>query len=65
MPAVGRGVQEIRIRQPSGAYRVIYLARRPEAVYVLHIFAKKSQATAHRDLELAEKRFRKLEGYRA
>ena len=62
MPALGRGVREIRIREASGAYRVICLARRAEAVYVLHAFAKKSQATARRDLELARERFAELEG---
>jgi phage-related protein len=56
MPSVGTGVEEIRIWVESGTYRVIYLARRPEAVYVLHAFQKKSQATSPRDLELARKR---------
>lgn len=64
MPAMGRGVEEIRIRESHGAYRVIYLARRAEAVYVLHAFVKKSQATTRRDLELASKRFAQLEGQR-
>lgn len=62
MPTVGPGVQEIRVRDSSGAYRVIYLARRAEAVYVLHAFAKKSQATARHDMELAAKRLTELEG---
>jgi phage-related protein len=35
MPAIGKGVKEIRVSDPSGAYRVIYVARRVEAVYVL------------------------------
>lgn len=61
MPTVGKGVEELRVRQPSGAYRAIYLARRAEAVYVLHAFVKKTQATAVRDLALARKRFSQLE----
>lgn len=61
MPTIGRGVAEIRVRQPDGAYRVIYLTRRAEAVYVLHAFVKKTRATARRDLELAGKRLAQLE----
>ena len=57
MPSVGAGVQEIRIRDAAGAFRVIYLATRKEAVYVLHCFQKKSQQTSKRDLQLAKKRY--------
>ena len=57
MPDIGVGVEEIRISEPSGAWRVIYLARRAEDVYVLHAFQKKTQATAKRDLDIARKRF--------
>jgi phage-related protein len=57
MPLAGKGVEEIRVTDESGAYRVIYLARRAEAVYVLHAFEKKTQATARRDIEIARKRF--------
>ncbi|MCS6066734.1 type II toxin-antitoxin system RelE/ParE family toxin [Klebsiella variicola subsp. variicola] len=41
MPQLGRGVEEIRLRHFSGAYRVIYLARFAEAIYVLHCFNKR------------------------
>jgi phage-related protein len=64
MPSVGRGVEEIRVTGESGAYRVIYVARRAEAVYVLHAFQKKSQATSLRDVEIARKRFAQLPGGR-
>jgi phage-related protein len=62
MPSIGKGVEEIRVSEPSGAYRVIYLARRMEAVYVLHAFQKKTQATSRKDLEIARRRFRRLQG---
>ena len=62
MPSVGSGVREVRIREQSGAFRVIYIATRPEAVYVLHAFQKKTQATAKRDLDLAETRLNELTG---
>ncbi len=45
MPAIGKGVEEIRVSDDSGAYRVIYVAKRADAVYVLHAFQKKTQAT--------------------
>lgn len=60
MPAIGKGVEEIRVSEPSGAYRVIYVARRPEAVYVLHAFQKKTQATSKKDIDLARQRFDRL-----
>ena len=60
MPAVGKGVEEIRVTDDSGAYRVIYVARRAEAVYVLHAFQKKTQATSKRDIDTAKRRFAQL-----
>ncbi len=60
MPAIGKGVEEIRVRDDSGIFRVIYTARRAEAVYVLHAFQKRTQATAKRDIEVARKRFTEL-----
>ena len=62
MPGIGNGVAEIRVTEPSGAFRVIYVARHIEAVYVLHAFQKKTQTTAKRDLDVARMRFRQLEG---
>jgi phage-related protein len=60
MPSIGIGVNEIRVRDDSGAFRVIYLAKFAEAVYVLHAFQKKSRKTQKSDLDLARKRFRDL-----
>jgi phage-related protein len=57
MPTIGKGVEEIRVRDDTGAYRVIYTARLADAVYVLHAFQKKTQATSKRDIELAKQRF--------
>ena len=64
LAAVGKGVEEIRVSDSSGAYRVVYLARRAEAVYVLHAFHKKAQATPRKALEIAKERFRQLLGGR-
>ena len=60
MKSVGQGVEEIRVRQASGAYRIIYLARLRDAVFVLHCFEKKSRRTAPGDIELARQRYRQL-----
>ena len=57
MPAIGKGVEEIRVRDDTGAYRVIYTARLADAIYVLHAFQKKTQATSKRDIDLAKQRF--------
>lgn len=62
MPAIGKGVQEIRVRDESGAYRVIYTAKLANAVYVLHAFQKKSERAAALDLQLARQRWLKLIG---
>lgn len=59
MPSVGLGVNEIRVRAGS-AYRVIYVAKFAEAVYVLHAFEKKSRKTGRLDVELARQRYRNL-----
>jgi phage-related protein len=60
MPAIGKGVEEIRIRDDSGIYRVIYTARLADVVLVLHAFQKRTQRTSHRDIEIAKARFREM-----
>ncbi len=55
---VGPGTKEIRIREASGIYRVMYVAKFEEAVYVLHCFQKKTQATSKQDKVIAEARYR-------
>ena len=56
MPGVGAGACEIRVRDVSGAWRLIYVARFHDAVYVLRAFQKKSQKTARADIDLAKVR---------
>ena len=59
MQTVGPGVREIRI-QIAGAHRVFYEMTRPEAIYVLHAFEKKTQKTSAHDLRIGRDRFRAL-----
>ena len=59
MSIIGKGVQEIRIRT-SDAYRVFYIAKFGEAIYVLHAFQKKTQKTARSNIELGQQRYKQL-----
>ncbi|MEQ4616678.1 MAG: type II toxin-antitoxin system RelE/ParE family toxin [Corticimicrobacter sp.] len=56
--AAGTGVREIRIREAYGIFRVLYVAKFEEALYVLHCFQKKTQLTSVRDKQIAEVRYR-------
>jgi phage-related protein len=60
MTTVGTGAREIRIRDASGAFRIIYVAKLADAVCVLHCFQKKTQKTSKADLSLAKSRYRDL-----
>ncbi|SDR63337.1 Phage-related protein [Rhizobiales bacterium GAS113] len=60
MNTVGLGVREIRIREDGGAFRVLYVTKFAEAIYVLHCFQKKTQATSKTDIDLAARRYRDL-----
>lgn len=57
MPTVGPGVNEIRVWEEGGTFRVLYVAEFEEAVYVLHVFEKRSQKTPKGDLQLAKSRY--------
>jgi phage-related protein len=59
MPTVGSGAYEIRVRA-GNQYRVIYVAKFSNSVYVLHAFVKKTQKTAQTDLDLAQSRYAAL-----
>lgn len=61
MPSVGPGVREVRVREEGGAFRVLYVTRIEEAVYVLHAFQKKTRATPKGDRDLAAARLRQIE----
>jgi phage-related protein len=60
MKTIGPGVAEIRIHDEAGAFRVIYVAKFEDAIYVLHCFQKKTQKTSQREIDLATSRFRLL-----
>jgi phage-related protein len=58
---VGAGAREIRVRDETGAFRVICVAKFADAIYVLHAFQKKVQKTAQTDIDLAERRYREAQ----
>jgi phage-related protein len=60
MNTIGQGVREIRIWDELGTFRVIYVAKFADTVYVLHCFQKKASKTSKADIDLAEKRYRDL-----
>ena len=60
MKIIGPGCNEIRVRDAAGAFRVLYVARLANAVYVLHCFQKKAEKTAKTDIKLARTRYREL-----
>ena len=60
MNTVGPGVREIRIREKDGAFRVIYVAKFEDAIYVLHCFQKKSQKTGSDDIAISLRRYKDL-----
>ena len=60
MNTIGSGVREIRIQDAAGIFRVIYIAKLADAVYVLHCFQKKTTKTSDMDKDLATKRYKEL-----
>lgn len=60
MQEIGAGVREIRIHV-LGEWRVLYVAKFADAIYILHAFQKKTQKTKREDIELARRRYRQIE----
>jgi phage-related protein len=60
MTSIGPGVREIRIRDATGAWRVVYVAKFAGSIWVLHCFQKKTQKTSRTDIALAAARYREL-----
>ena len=61
MNTIGTGVREIRIKDEQGIFRVLYVAKFAETIYVLHCFQKKTQKTSQADLDKATRRFNELQ----
>jgi phage-related protein len=60
IPAVGPGVQEIRVRDAAGIYRAFYLQKSERGVMVFHAFEKRSAKTPRSEIELGRSRLREM-----
>lgn len=60
MQNIGAGVREIRVSE-NNPYRVIYIAKYPEGIYVLHVFEKKTRKTPKADIQKAKKRLSEIQ----
>ena len=60
MPSIGRSVHELRLRDRSGIYRVIYVLMRQGDIWLVHAFQKKSQQTPSQNIELAKRRIKEV-----
>jgi phage-related protein len=60
MPSVAAGVEELRVKDRSGAYRVFYYLRLADSVLIFHAFAKKTRTTPTHEIALARKRLKEM-----
>lgn len=60
MISIGQGVKEIRVKDESGIFRVVYIAKFHESIFVLHSFQKKSQKTAKKDIDTSKNRLQEV-----
>jgi phage-related protein len=58
MPSIGKGVHELRLKDRSGIYRVVYFIRKKSDIWLIHAFQKKSQQTPQENIELAKQRMK-------
>ena len=60
MPSVGTAVEELRVKDRNGAYRVFYYTKSADAILVFHAFVKKSQKTPQSEIEIGKKRLQEM-----
>lgn len=60
IPSVGPGVEELRIKDRAGAFRVFYLTRKADAVLIFHAFQKKTQKTPQKEIEIGKRRLQEM-----
>jgi len=60
MPSIGKGVHELRFRDRSGIYRVIYVLLGASEIWLLHAFMKKTAQTPKQNIQLAQKRLKEV-----
>jgi len=60
MPSIASGVEELRVKDRSGTFRVFYFARLETAILIFHAFEKKTQKTPRREIDEARKRLKEM-----
>ena len=60
MPSIGRGVHELRLKDRTGAYRIVYAIVTAGTIHVIHGFKKTTGATPKRNIEIARKRLMEI-----
>jgi len=60
MPSLGKGVHELRLKDPSGIYRVVYVIVRHRSIYVIHAFKKTTQTIPKKNMKLIKKRLKEI-----
>ena len=60
MPVIANGVHELRLKDRSGQYRIFYFTKHKDAVLVFHFFKKKTQATPHHEIDVAQSRLEEM-----
>lgn len=60
MTSVGTGVEELRVKDASGTYRVFYFARLADSILVFHAFQKKTEKTPNEEIRLGQKRLKEM-----
>ena len=60
MPSIGKGVHELRLKDSSGVYRIIYVLVNQNNIWIIHGFKKTTEQTTKQDIELAKKRLKEV-----
>jgi phage-related protein len=58
MPSIAKGCSEIRLKDPSGMFRVFCVIESEEGIFVFHAFKKKAEQTPQKEIETAQKRLK-------
>ena len=60
MPSLGKSIHELRLKDRSGQFRVIYYIKVGDSIYLVHAFKKKTQQTENKDIKVALQRIKRL-----
>lgn len=58
MPSIGPGANEIRLQDANGWYRIFYVAKFLDAIYILGVITKKTNQTSQLDIDNAKAKYK-------